>query len=146
MTSENEFCKNPTSKDTITTIYSESYDAIGGHKHSLDQGTGHGTVVSELNEVTKGSVLAKTGAEGVVTAALPERGLGIALKIADGSARARSVALLAILDYMGALSDEEKNKLHAHISPTIVNSRGLVVGEIRPAASWLPGLDRERGR
>jgi L-asparaginase II len=102
---------------------------------------GHGSVVSELNEATKGSVLAKTGAEGIVTAALPERGLGIALKIADGSTRARSVALFAILDYLGALSDEEKHKLQAHISPTIVNSRGLAVGEIRPAASWLPGLD-----
>jgi len=102
---------------------------------------GHGTVVSELNEVTKGAVLAKTGAEGVVTAALPERGLGIAVKIADGSARARSVALLAILDHLDALSNEEKNKLQAHISPTIVNSRGLIVGEIRPADSWLSGLD-----
>jgi dTDP-glucose 4,6-dehydratase len=39
--SENEFCKNPTSKDTITTIDSESYDSIGGHKHSLDQDTIH---------------------------------------------------------------------------------------------------------
>ena len=99
---------------------------------------GHGTVVSELNDVSKGTVLAKTGAEGIVTAALPERGLGIALKIADGSARARSVALLAILDHLGALSDEEKQKLQAHISPTILNSRGRAVGEIRPAASWLP--------
>ncbi|MBT8276010.1 MAG: asparaginase, partial [Bacteroidia bacterium] len=42
---------------------------------------GQGTVVSELNEVTKGAVLAKTGAEGILTAALPERGLGIAVKI-----------------------------------------------------------------
>ena len=107
---------------------------------------GQGTVVSELNEVTMGSVLAKTGAEGIVTAALPEQGLGIALKIADGSARARSVALLAILDYMGALSDDEKNKLQAHISPAIINSRGHVVGEIRHAASWLPELDGERER
>jgi len=98
---------------------------------------GHGTVVSELNEVTHGAVLAKTGAEGIVTAALPERGLGIAIKIADGSARARSVALLAILNHLGALSDEEKQKLHTHFFPKIVNSRGLVVGEIRPAASWL---------
>lgn len=98
---------------------------------------GHGTVVSELNEVTKGAVLAKTGAEGIVTAALPERGLGIALKIADGGARARSVALLAILDHLGALSDEEKHKLQGHISPAIINSRGLTVGEIRPAVSWL---------
>jgi L-asparaginase II len=94
-----------------------------------------------LNEVTKGAVLAKTGAEGVVIAALPGRGLGIALKIADGSARARSVALLAILDHLGALSDEEKHQLQAHISPTIENSRGLVVGEIRPAASWLSELN-----
>ena len=98
---------------------------------------GHGSVVSELNEVTKGTVLAKTGAEGVVTAALPERGLGIAVKIVDGSNRARSVALLAILDHLKVLSDDEKNKLQAHISPTIVNSRGLAVGEIRPAESWL---------
>ena len=99
---------------------------------------GHGTLVSELNDVTKGNVLAKTGAEGVITAALPKRGLGIAVKIADGSTRARSMALLAILNYLDVLSGEEKHKLQDHISPTIVNSRGLVVGEIRPAASWLP--------
>ncbi|MEJ2141192.1 MAG: asparaginase [Gammaproteobacteria bacterium] len=98
---------------------------------------GHGTVVSALNEVTRGAVLAKTGAEGIVTAALPGPGLGIAVKITDGSARARSVALLAILDHIGALSNEEKQQLQAHISPTIYNSRGHAVGEIRPATSWL---------
>jgi len=37
--SENESCKNPTPKNTITTIDSESYGSIGGHKHSLDQDT-----------------------------------------------------------------------------------------------------------
>lgn len=98
---------------------------------------GHGSVVSELNEVTQGSVLAKTGAEGIITAALPERGLGIALKIADGSARARSVALLAILDHLGELSDAHKQQLQAHIKPLLINSRGLAIGDIRPAASWL---------
>jgi len=40
--SENEFCKNPTSKNTITTIDSESYGSIGEHKHSLDQDSGQG--------------------------------------------------------------------------------------------------------
>lgn len=102
---------------------------------------GHGTVASELNEVTRGSVLAKTGAEGVIIAALPERGLGIAVKIIDGSERARSVALLAILDHLGELSNEEKQKLQAHISPEIINSRGRVVGEIRPADSWLSDVN-----
>lgn len=98
---------------------------------------GHGSVVSELNEVTKGYVLSKTGAEGVITASLPKRGLGIAVKIADGSERARAVALLAILDHLGILSDEEKKYLHKHIAPTIVNSRGVTVGDIRPATTWL---------
>ena len=102
---------------------------------------GRGTVVSELNEITKGAVLAKTGAEGVITASLPERGLGIAVKIADGSARARSVALLSILDHLGALTDEDKRKLHQHISPAIINSRGIVVGEVRVAKSWLAGRE-----
>jgi L-asparaginase II len=102
---------------------------------------GHGSVVSELNEVTKGSVLAKTGAEGIVTAALPGEGLGIAVKIADGGSRARSVALLAILDHLGALAEAEKHQLQAHIAPAIVNSRGLEVGEIRPAATWLSRRD-----
>ena len=102
---------------------------------------GHGTVVSELNEATKGAVLAKTGAEGIITAALPEQGLGVAVKIADGGARARSVALLAVLDHINALTDDVKHKLQTHISPAIVNSRGLTVGEIRPAPSWLLAPD-----
>ena len=102
---------------------------------------GHGTMVSELNEVTQGRVLAKTGAEGVLTAALPEKGLGIALKIADGGNRARSVVLLAILDHLGILSVEEKNQLKAHVAPAIENSRGVTVGEIRPAPSWLSMLN-----
>ena len=100
---------------------------------------GHGTVVSELNQVTNGAVLAKTGAEGVLTAALPEQGLGIALKISDGSARARSAALLEILDHLGVLTDSEKQQLQAHTAPQIENSLGLVVGEIRAAHSWLRG-------
>ena len=100
---------------------------------------GHGAVVSELNQVTRGAVLAKTGAEGVLTAALPEQGLGIALKISDGNARARSTALLEILDHLGVLSEAEKKQLQAHTSPQIENSRGLIVGEIRAADSWLRG-------
>ncbi len=105
--------------------------------HEPYYAAGHGTVVSELNQVTKGSVLAKTGAEGVLTASLPEQGLGISLKISDGNARARSVALLAILDDLGVLSEIEKEQLRTYITPQIKNSQDLIVGEIRPAQSWL---------
>jgi len=105
---------------------------------------GHGSMVSELNEVTNGAVLAKTGAEGIVIAALPKQGLGVAVKISDGSSRARSVALLAILNHLNILSNEEKNKLQNHISPIILNSRELAVGEIRPAESWLLKLGNDK--
>ena len=67
-------------------------------------------MVTELNQVTRERVLAKTGAEGIFTAAVPEQSLGIALKISDGSARARSSALLAILDHLDILTDTEKNR------------------------------------
>jgi len=39
--------------------------------------------------VTAGRILIKTGAEGFLSACIPAQGLGIALKIADGEARAR---------------------------------------------------------
>ena len=97
---------------------------------------GNGTVVSALCDVTKGAVLAKTGAEGVLVAALPEQGLGIALKIADGNARPRSAAMLAILDHLGVLSDSEKGQLHDQMRPSLLNSRDDIAGEIRPAAEW----------
>lgn len=98
---------------------------------------GHGTLVSELNEVAKGAILAKTGAEGIITAALPEQGLGIAVKIADGGSRARSVTLLSILDHLGVLSKEMKQVLQAHMNPKILNSTGEHVGEVRSAKGWL---------
>ncbi len=98
---------------------------------------GRGTVVSALCDVTKGAVLAKTGAEGVLVAALPKQGLGVALKIADGNARPRSAALLAILDHLGVLSNAEKRQLQDQMNPLVQNSRDDTVGEIRPAPEWL---------
>ena len=103
---------------------------------------GRGTIVSGLVAATNGRVLAKTGAEGVLVAAVPESGLGIALKIADGNARPRATALLAILDHLGILSDIEKSLLHEHITPPVENSLGLIVGEMRPAQSWLTALQK----
>lgn len=99
---------------------------------------GHGTIVSDLNQATGGAVLAKSGAEGVLTAAIPAHGLGIALKISDGNARARPAALLRLLDHLGLLSDDQKSRLQAHISPQVTNSLGQIVGQIRPSSSWLP--------
>lgn len=76
-------------------------------------------------------VVAKGGAEGVYTAALPRLGLGIALKVEDGTARAAEVALLAILDRLGALDDSQRTALAARRQPAVRNVVGREVGEIR---------------
>mgnify|MGYP000501153051 CR=1 FL=1 len=54
---------------------------------------GTGRFCSALIEHSNGSILAKTGAEGVYAVALPELGLGVAVKVEDGAGRASQVAV-----------------------------------------------------
>jgi len=84
-------------------------------------------------------VLAKTGAEGVFLAALPERGLGIGLKAEDGASRAAEAALIATLVALDALDDEALAALGGFARPNLHNRAGDVVGQIRPAAGWPTG-------
>jgi L-asparaginase II len=75
-------------------------------------------------------VLVKTGAEGVYLAALLDRGLGLALKVEDGSGRAAPAALLALLR---ALAVEIPVELDDIARPAITNRAGVTVGEIEAA-------------
>ncbi len=70
-------------------------------------------------------VIIKAGAEGVFMAALPERGLGLAVKAADGAARAAEVAISSVLAHLGALPDEA-------VAKPVTNVAGLVVGSVAP--------------
>lgn len=83
-------------------------------------------------------VIAKTGAEGTYLAALPDRGIGIALKAEDGATRAAETALLAVLAHLGALGDELPEGLQRYRIPHLRNAAGGVVGHVRPVPGW-PG-------
>ena len=74
----------------------------------------------------------KTGAEGVFTAILPERGLGVALKIDDGATRASECAMAAALVRLG-VADEAHPEIRKRLNPEILSRRGLHAGEIRAA-------------
>ena len=65
----------------------------------------------------------KTGAEGVFCSAIPEQGLGIALKARDGASRAATAALAWLLAEFGITEREESQSLTNHV--------GERVGEIR---------------
>lgn len=80
------------------------------------------------------TVRLKPGAEGVFCAALPEQGLGIALKIADGAGRAAEVAMGETLRRLGALSAEQSDRLARLLRPSLRNVAGREIGVLRPAA------------
>ena len=96
---------------------------------------GSGRLCTEVMRLTGRRVLVKTGADGVFTAALPQSGLGIALKIDDGAREAAEVALLAVLRRLGALHDDETEALAARGRMPIANTLGVVTGYRRPAAA-----------
>ncbi|MGI9489272.1 MAG: asparaginase [Geminicoccaceae bacterium] len=94
-------------------------------------------------------VVVKTGAEGVYTAAWParglgpERGLGIALKVEDGATRASSVALIALLECLGAVDATARERLRDVATPTLRNHADTVVGRIEPEPDW-PSLPADK--
>lgn len=80
-------------------------------------------------------IVVKTGAEGAYAAAWPERGLGLALKVEDGATRASSVALIALLDGLGAVSESARERLKDVARPSLKNHAGAVVGHIEPCSA-----------
>lgn len=71
----------------------------------------------------------KIGAEGVYCAALPELGLGVALKIDDGAARAAEAAMASVAQ---ALLKTEDDVLRGYSHLVLRNWRGTEVGALRP--------------
>ncbi len=89
---------------------------------------------TELMQAMDGRVAIKTGAEGVFVAIIPEKKLGVALKITDGGTRASNAAIAALLVRLGVLDAAHPAALR-HMSPDILNRRGFVTGQLRPVAA-----------
>jgi L-asparaginase II len=85
---------------------------------------------SILMEETGGRVLSKIGAEGVHSAVILDRAIGIALKVEDGNGRAQYPALLHLLQELDALPDPLSPRLAELLQKPLRNSRGEVIGEM----------------
>ncbi|NLT96272.1 MAG: asparaginase [Clostridia bacterium] len=102
---------------------------IMGENPKLIAGSGRFTTV--LAEQLGTKIVAKDGSEGVFCLGIPEKGLGIAIKIEDGGARAMDPVILRVLDRLGLLTAEDKEALDSHYHPRIRNFRNEVIGMIR---------------
>jgi L-asparaginase II len=73
----------------------------------------------------------KVGAEGMYCAALPELGLGLALKMDDGAARAAEVALAALIQALLPLDGAQAAAVAAWNPRPLTNWNALEVGALR---------------
>ncbi|MGH9826751.1 MAG: asparaginase, partial [Blastocatellia bacterium] len=103
-------------------------EMVGGTRGRLD---------TDLMRAAKGKLISKIGAEavhavGVLPSARFPRGLGLAVKIQDGSKRALHSVVVEALKQLGVLEDDELAFLESYHHPELTNHRKIVVGEIRP--------------
>lgn len=110
-------------------------DAMRAHPELV---AGEGRLDTLLMRAVPGSV-AKAGAEGVHAIALPDRGIGIALKIEDGSSRALGPAVVSTLEALDVIGAVERAALAQYAGERLRNFAGIEVGEIRGIAR----LERE---
>ncbi len=108
--------------------------AIASHPEQI---AGRGRFDTALIGRKGHSLIVKTGAEGVYTAALPYLGLGVAIKIDDGARRAAEVAMAAVLRYLEMLDDADWAVLRPYVEPPVRSAAGEIVGGFDIAPGWL---------
>ena len=88
---------------------------------------------TRIMEATGGKALVKTGAEGLYCGALPDQGLGIALKVDDGAGRAADVLIMQLLKRLEVLDDSALEALSGDLEPLVKNRAGTETGHLRKA-------------
>jgi L-asparaginase II len=92
---------------------------------------GTGRFCTEIMKLFGARVFVKTGAEGVFCGALPEQGLGIAVKCDDGAGRAAEAVMASLIARFLPLGDGERAALTRFVRPTLRNWNGIEVGALR---------------
>ncbi|MGR3322697.1 MAG: asparaginase [Pseudooceanicola sp.] len=114
--------------DTRSRAASALVSAMVAHPELV---AGEGRACTRLMRAMDGRVAIKTGADGVFVAIVPEKRLGVAIKITDGAARASEATVAAILTGLGVL-DPEHPVARDFLSAKVVNRRGMDAGRIEP--------------
>jgi L-asparaginase II len=86
---------------------------------------------TEIMQIFGARVFVKTGAEGVYCGALPNEGLGIALKCDDGASRAAQAVMAAVIARFLPMSEAERQALSPLLHPVLRNWNGIEVGAVR---------------
>ncbi|MGE4062143.1 MAG: asparaginase [Rhodospirillaceae bacterium] len=99
--------------------------------------SGHGHSCATMIGALAGAGVVKTGAEGIYAGVLPERGLGVAVKIDDGASRAAAIAIASLLTWLDAFKSEDMDAIQALRAPAIRTNAGALAGRIQAVRDWL---------
>lgn len=104
---------------------------------------GTGRFDTDVMQVLGERVCCKVGAEGVYCAALPDAGLGVAIKIDDGNtARAAEVVMAAVIERFATLGAAEQAFMRTRSEAPLRNWNGIDVGVLRATAALRDALAR----
>jgi len=95
--------------------------------------SGTGDLVTDLMALAGGRIAAKSGAEGLICLALPAHGLGVAIRIADGSFRALPVVVTGVIEQLQLIDSSVIGALMERHRPEVRNHNGWHVGDMRAA-------------
>jgi L-asparaginase II len=103
-------------------------EAMTAHPENV---AGSGNLVTDLMGVSKGAIVAKSGAEGLLCLAAPARGLGVAIRVLDGSFRGHAVIAARVLDDLRLVEPDVVAEILARHEPRVLNHNGRHVGDLR---------------
>lgn len=95
--------------------------------------SGNGRCDLAVTETCKGDVILKVGGEAVEVIGILSKGIGIAIKIADGNMRAIYPVIVETLRQLGVVDDNQATAIAEFSQPQIYNFRNINVGHIVPA-------------
>ena len=106
--------------------------AVAAHPEMV---AGTGRFDTKLMGETGARVFVKSGAEGVFCGAIPELGLGIAVKCDDGAGRAAQVAMAVLVKRFLPSNGQPTPVLEQLTAPKLTNWNRIHVGDIRATAA-----------
>lgn len=95
-----------------------------------DHVSGRDAGTARIVRAMEGRLAMKVGAEGFVVAFVPERGWGIAIKLADGAGRGKLAVLATLLGRLGLLPQDRAAALAEAVEDPINDSNGRTAGRV----------------
>lgn len=117
------------------------FDACMGNPSLV---AGSGRFCTQVMADFSGRVFVKTGAEGAYCGAIPELGLGIAIKCDDGATRAAETMMASVLAALLPMADGERALFEGRVVRPVESRVGDRVGEIRPVAGLVEAIREGR--